>query len=552
MPPSAWVKREHRYRQDLEKLEHTVAMQRERIAKLEAEVSVLREGGVANLEERIEVGWGGSFVGQGCVLDPGVGVDCKIVVKNSSVLSSHLSQGALASFPPPKQQQELEQQLKSTAEEKVQVQSKFHELSIKHRQLIETSPQIATIWKEVLIQQQQQQQTAGRNATSMSCLTSFDLRHTGASDALEHVPSSGLYNSGAAAAAVASSGFRRTGSMTAANAAAYPALLAGPALPPLRTSPAATTPPRGTAAALARARRAAGASGAFFEADGSSAPSSASSSSAPEPDTPPPDGEGARATLRAGSVDSPMVLLGGGQRLLMSAEEKASALMASVQLEGLTPDAKISALQQLNYDLTMQLELYQRMVGRLKDCMEHADMVKAELEIDKQHLETQVAQMTAAADGTVRRWGSGILSRLRATAAGFELGAVADATPDAQSQGEGAEAGAASSEPSPTTSSDAKPAEAPAPAAGDPAAPSQSGALTRPARLLGLMWSRGGAAAEPRTDNAATSEAADQVTAKQAAANLAKELEETRSENQALVQALVAIKLELADVQGGF
>jgi hypothetical protein len=30
----------------------------------------------------------------------------------------------------------------------------------------------------------------------------------------------------------------------------------------------------------------------------------------------------------------------------------------------------VAALQQLNYDLTMQLELYQQMVGRLKDRME--------------------------------------------------------------------------------------------------------------------------------------------------------------------------------------
>ena len=38
--------------------------------------------------------------------------------------------------------QELEHQLVAAAQEKTQVQSKFHELSIKHRQLIETSPQV--------------------------------------------------------------------------------------------------------------------------------------------------------------------------------------------------------------------------------------------------------------------------------------------------------------------------------------------------------------------------------------------------------------------------
>jgi hypothetical protein len=57
VPPSAWVKREHKYKQDHEKFEHTMNMQRARIAKLEAEVAVLREGGsIKPLEQRIEVG----------------------------------------------------------------------------------------------------------------------------------------------------------------------------------------------------------------------------------------------------------------------------------------------------------------------------------------------------------------------------------------------------------------------------------------------------------------------------------------------------------------
>lgn len=38
----------------------------------------------------------------------------------------------------------MEHQLVAAAQEKTQVQSKFHELSIKHRQLIETSPQVST------------------------------------------------------------------------------------------------------------------------------------------------------------------------------------------------------------------------------------------------------------------------------------------------------------------------------------------------------------------------------------------------------------------------
>jgi hypothetical protein len=56
MAPSAWVKREHKYRQDLAKHEHTIAMLRERIDMLEAEVAALREGrGTQPLEARIEV-----------------------------------------------------------------------------------------------------------------------------------------------------------------------------------------------------------------------------------------------------------------------------------------------------------------------------------------------------------------------------------------------------------------------------------------------------------------------------------------------------------------
>lgn len=77
--------------------------------------------------------------------------------------------------------QELECQLVAASEEKTQVQSKYHELSIKHRQLIETSPQIATIWNEVLIQQNA---AANGDAATMQRLTNFDLRHTGASSGL--------------------------------------------------------------------------------------------------------------------------------------------------------------------------------------------------------------------------------------------------------------------------------------------------------------------------------------------------------------------------------
>jgi hypothetical protein len=80
--------------------------------------------------------------------------------------------------------QELEGQLKSAAEERTQFQSKFHELSIKHRQLIETSPQVASIWNEVVVQSggDADQETINR-------MSNFDLRH-----AKNSGPYSGGYN----------------------------------------------------------------------------------------------------------------------------------------------------------------------------------------------------------------------------------------------------------------------------------------------------------------------------------------------------------------------
>jgi hypothetical protein len=91
--PSAWLKREHKYKQDHEKFEHTVAMQRQRIAKLEAEVAVLREGGsIRPLEERIEVGW--------VVVRGGVGVDGLGIGMSSAMQGCRVVQG-LASRPEP-------------------------------------------------------------------------------------------------------------------------------------------------------------------------------------------------------------------------------------------------------------------------------------------------------------------------------------------------------------------------------------------------------------------------------------------------------------------
>jgi hypothetical protein len=56
IPPSAWVKREHKYKMDQEKHEHTVDMLQQRIERLELELQVLREGSnVKPLEQRIMV-----------------------------------------------------------------------------------------------------------------------------------------------------------------------------------------------------------------------------------------------------------------------------------------------------------------------------------------------------------------------------------------------------------------------------------------------------------------------------------------------------------------
>jgi hypothetical protein len=340
MPPSAWVRREERYRQDLERYEATVAAQREAIRKLEAQMAALREaGGAAPLEQRIEVGRGGWMDCEGH--------RCCFVVRSVS------DQQWYESATPPDHSnllystasQELEQQLRNTASEKVQVQSKFHELSLKHRQLIETSPQIANAWREVLIQQRQD--GGGRAAAALSRLAALDpLRQAGGGEAAE-LGTPAL-----------------TGSFSSTASAPAPAPLPAPTsagLPPVGTTALPPSVPPST-----RIRRS---PGAFRSYDGDSS----AAHGAPQPQTPPASGEAAPAPMRSasGSSDGPMALLSEGGRALAGVEERAAALVANAQLEELAPEAKMLALQQLNCDLTLQLELYQRMVARLKDWMEH-------------------------------------------------------------------------------------------------------------------------------------------------------------------------------------
>ena len=59
LPPSAWIKREQKYKMDLERYEHTIGMQQQRLEKLEDEVKVLQAGAnIKPLEEKIMVSKG--------------------------------------------------------------------------------------------------------------------------------------------------------------------------------------------------------------------------------------------------------------------------------------------------------------------------------------------------------------------------------------------------------------------------------------------------------------------------------------------------------------
>jgi hypothetical protein len=241
---------------------------------------------------------------------------------------------AAAAAPP----QELEQQLKSTAEEKVQVQSKFHELSIKHRQLIETSPQIASIWNEVLVQQAGP--GGGRDAAAINRASNFDLRHTGAGDALEHV----------ARAAAAAGGGGLGAALDSEAAAAAAARLGGtavidaapiPALALVRTAwqgraEGAPAPP------LPAASSGGGAPAGASSGGRSPVPRSSDAGAAPAP-APAAAAASGEAASAPGGGDGEIwpSHVPEGQRVLQSAEERAAALMASVALEGLSPDAQV-------------------------------------------------------------------------------------------------------------------------------------------------------------------------------------------------------------------
>ncbi|WIA41226.1 hypothetical protein OEZ86_004839 [Tetradesmus obliquus] len=324
IPPSAWVKREHKYKMDQEKHEHTVGMLQQRIERLELELQVLREGSnVKPLEQRIE---------------------------------------------------ELETQLLAASEEKTKVQSKYHELSIKHRQLIETSPQVATIWNEVL-QQQHATGTSGDSA-AMQRLSNFDLRHTGAHSGMV-MPVAAVQQQQQQQQQQKRNGEASPRKLANVNAAT--AIFSNGA--PVAPAPSAYEPK--------------------LAATGASKHPQLSDAGSIEQGPETPVLAYAASPVHAGSAGGTAAAAGASAQP-QSAEERAAALMQAVALEGLSPEASIAALQQLNYDLTMQLGLYQQMVARLKDAMEQGDLEKAELEADKLALEAQlhvVSNAVAAAGG---------------------------------------------------------------------------------------------------------------------------------------------------------
>ncbi|KAF8062649.1 hypothetical protein HT031_003978 [Scenedesmus sp. PABB004] len=493
IPPSAWVKRETKYKMDLEKYEHTIAMQAQRVERLERELQVLREGSnVKPLEQRIE---------------------------------------------------ELEHQLSAAAEEKTAVQSKYHELSIKHRQLIETSPQVATIWNEVLVQQA----AAHGDAAALARLQNFDLRHTGAHGGLGNGAPGGGGGGGGAPAAAAAPGAVSPRKLVGVSAAA--AIFSGQGPPPVPS-----------AAAAAAATGSGGSSGSPAPGGGPGPPGGGGPAAAP-----PGAGRGAPAPAPAAPA---------------SAEERAAALMAAVALEGLSPEASIAALQQLNYDVTMQLGCYQQMVGRLKDALEQSDLEKAELEADRTAL---LAQLTAhggeplpgAGGGAHAGGGGGGSAR-----GGGRWGLFWRRGGGEEGEGEGGSADMASLGSSRRSSADldgsplsaaARAASAHAGGAGDEQQHDAAARALRRTSSTGGGAGGGGADVAPEAPSPTAARTGSGVAAglfgarrARAAARdantlaaLGKEVKELRrqlaglsDENRFLVQSLVEIKMELAETQG--
>lgn len=292
----------------------------------------------------------------------------------------------------------------------------------------------------------------------------------------------------------------------------------------------------------------------------------------------------------AGSVGAAAVLA--AVPGLQTAEERAQALMQAVALEGLSPEASLAALQQLNYDLTMQLALYQQMVGRLKDAMEQSDLEKAELEAEKVAIEQQLAaalnghmdglatahSMGAASGNSKRGWGLGGFWRRGGANATTEEGEVEGSFADTNSI-----TGLASLSSSRTASMDLEAvvaghssgsprSAADTPTLRDSTSSSQSAAESAESQQQQQTGGEAGSAGAGGPTTSATASAATRSTsigrvfaqrrasaaarAATAAENMQKELKEVRrqltsvqDENKFLVQNLVEIKMELAETQ---
>jgi hypothetical protein len=246
--------------------------------------------------------------------------------------------------------------------------------------------------------------------------------------------------------------------------------------------------------------------------------------------------------------------------------------MAAVALEGLSPEASLAALQQLNYDLTMQLGCYQQMVHRLKDAMEQSDLEKAELEAEKMALEMQLAGSSGPDRSSSRGWsGLGFWRRSIGFSAGGPqpnedhddagsmvdgvsvVGAASISSSRRSSMDlDGAALASAASSGSNANTPTKAAAEAAAAAAGDGEDSKAAADGGDQQRAQQPSASNGGGLFAARRQRAAARAAA-------AAENLGKEVKELKrqvkslqDENKYLVNILVEIKMELAETQGKF
>ncbi|KAI8467716.1 MAG: hypothetical protein J3K34DRAFT_460251 [Monoraphidium minutum] len=384
MAPSAWVKREEKYKQDLEKYEHAVSLQRGRIAALEAEVRGLREGGrVKRLEERVE---------------------------------------------------ELEGQLRVALEEKVGVQSRLHELTLRHRQLLENAPAAAVpkreetvaAWEGLAAAQPGASSPARSSptrpgagaggapsaeaASAAAAASAAQQRRMREQQEEEHAA---LAGAGARAAAVRGEwGGRATeggGGEAAGGSGSAGGARSDGSGSGARDGAAAADGPHGSDAAEPR---------------GDSAPAAPPAVAAPRPGRRSP-GAFNRSSDSGGDAPQPETPLPAP-----AAGSLAPFLRAAAAAAALGGDAGDGggggggggggeagegpfAMQQLTQDLTMQLELYQQMVGRLQERIGQSDLEKAELEADKMQLESQLNTLI---DASSRRWS--LLPRWRGGAAG--------------------------------------------------------------------------------------------------------------------------------------